>query len=199
MVSDDLFHQPDDAATPLNADEQRDLKPSHIAFKHELNEAEQENIARAQQWALARSARTDILAEKFVLELHRRMLNDVWKWAGTLRKTERNIGIDWWLIPTELHRLLDDARTWVEYGSYPPDEIAVRFHHRLVVIHPFSNGNGRHARLMADLLILRMGCDRFTWGSASLRSAGEARQRYIVALRAADAHDIGPLLVFARS
>jgi Fic-DOC domain mobile mystery protein B len=199
MVSDDLFHQPDDAATPLSADEQRDLKPSHIAFNHELNQAEQENIAWAQQWARARSARTDMLTAKFVLELHRRMLHHVWRWAGRFRKTERNLGIDWWLIPTELHRVLDDTSTWVEFGSYPPDDKAVRFHHRLVVIHPFSNGNGRHARLMADLLIMRMGHERFTWGSASLRSAGESRQRYIAALRAADAHDIGPPLAFAGS
>jgi Fic-DOC domain mobile mystery protein B len=200
MTTEDLFHH-DDAATPLTAEEQRDLKPSHIAFKHELNEAEQENIARAQQWALSRvrAARTDILTEKFILDLHRRMLKDVWKWAGTFRRTERNIGIDWWLIPTELHQLLDDAKAWVEFKSYPPDEIAVRFHHRLVAIHPFPNGNGRHARLMADLLIMRLGGERFTWGSASLRDAGDTRARYIEALKAADRHDFSLLLAFARS
>jgi Fic-DOC domain mobile mystery protein B len=198
MANDDLFHQPDDAATPLTAEEQRDLKPSHIAFKHELNQAEQENILRAQQWAFRRSARTDFLTEKFVLDLHRRMLNDVWKWAGKFRRTERNIGIDWWLIPTALRTLLDDAKAWIQFGTYPADEIAVRFHHRLVAIHPFPNGNGRHARLLADLLVMRMGGQRFTWGSASLRDAGETRQRYIAALKAADNHDIGPLLAFAR-
>jgi Fic-DOC domain mobile mystery protein B len=199
MANDELFQQPDDAATPLTAEERCDLKPSHIAFKHELNEAEQENIVRAQRWVFARSPRVDILTESFVLELHRRMLKDVWKWAGSYRKTERNIGIDWWLIPTDLHHLLDDVRAWVEYSSYPPDELAVRFHHRLVVIHPFPNGNGRHARLMADLLIMGLGGGRFTWGSASLQAVGKARQRYIDALKAADKHDIGPLLAFARS
>jgi Fic-DOC domain mobile mystery protein B len=105
------------------------------------------------------------------------MLNDVWKWAGKYRRTERNIGIDWWLIPTEVIRLLDDVKTWIEYKSYPLDELAVRFHHRLVSIHPFPNGNGRHARLMADLLIMRLGGERFTWGSVSLRAASETRQR----------------------
>jgi Fic-DOC domain mobile mystery protein B len=201
MVNDDLFQRPDNAATPLTAVERRDLKPSHITFKHELNEAEQENIARGQRWMFARGARVDILTETFVLELHRRMLEDVWKWAGSYRKTERNIGIDWWLIPTELelHHLLDDVRAWVEYSSYPPDELAVRFHHRLVAIHPFPNGNGRHARLMADLLVMRLGGGRFTWGSASLQAVCEARKRYIDALKAADKHDIGPLLAFARS
>src|SRR5262249_29759552 len=157
----------------------RDLRLSHITFKHELYEAEQENIARAQQWALKRTVRTDLLTEKFMLDLHKQMLKDVWKWAGKFRKTERNIGIDWWLIQTSLRTLLDDAKAWIQYGSYPADEIAVRLHHRLVAIHPFPNGNGRHARLMADLLIMHMGCQRFTWGSASLRDAGETRQRYI--------------------
>ena len=98
-----------------------------------------------------------------------------------------------------LRQLLDDTKAWIEYKSYPPDEIAVRFHHRLVQIHPFPNGNGRHARLMADLLVMRLGGERFSWGSANLQDAGEVRQRYIAALKAADNHDIGPLLAFARS
>jgi Fic-DOC domain mobile mystery protein B len=199
MPNDELFHQGDDATTPLTAEEQRDLKLSHIAFKHELNEAEQENIARAQHWALARSVRYEILTEQFILELHRRMLGQVWKWAGTFRRTERNVGIDWWLIPTSLRTLLDDVKAWIEYNTYSMDEIAVRFHHRLVAIHPFANGNGRHARLMADLLILRLGGDRFTWGRASLREASETRRRYIAALRVADSHDLIDLLAFARS
>ena len=195
----DLHLEPDDSATPLTAEEQRDLKPSHIAFKHELNEAEQENILRAQAWALKRSTRVDILTEDFIIELHRRMLKEVWKWAGKFRRTERNIGIDWWLIPTQLRTLLDDVNAWIRYGAYPAEEIAVRFHHRLVAIHPFPNGNGRHARLIADMLIMRMGGQRFTWGSASLRDMGEIRKRYIAALKAADSHDIGPLLAFAQS
>ena len=153
----DLHLEPDDSATPLTAEEQRDLKPSHIAFKHELNEAEQENILRAQAWALKRSTRVDILTEDFIVELHRRMLKEVWKWAGKFRRTERNIGIDWWLIPTQLRTLLDDVNAWIRYGAYPAEEIAVRFHHRLVAIHPFPNGNGRHARLIADMLIMRNG------------------------------------------
>jgi hypothetical protein len=52
---------------------------------------------------------------------------------------------------------------------------------------------------MADLLLIQLGCERFTWGSANVRNSGEARKRYIDALKAADNHDIGPLLAFARS
>ncbi len=192
-----LFEQPDDAATPLTVDEMRDLLPSHIAYRHELNSAERENILRAQEWALAR--RRDLLSEKFIQDLHRRMLGDVWRWAGRFRSSQRNIGIDYWLIPIELRQLLDDAKAWIEFGTWPPDEIAVRLHHRLVLIHPFPNGNGRHARLMADLLIMRLGRPRFSWGRDGLREAGAARAHYIEALHAADNHEIGALLAFARS
>ena len=193
----DLFERPDDAATPLTPEEMRDLIPAHIAYRRELNEAEQENIVRAQEWALSR--RRDPLSEKFVKDLHRRMLGGVWRWAGKFRTSERNIGIDYWQIPVALRQLLDDAKAWIEYNAYPPDEIAVRFHHRLVQIHPFPNGNGRHARLMADLLAMQLGRERFSWGRGSLRTAGAARARYVEALRAANDHDIGLLLAFARA
>jgi len=193
----DLFERPDDAATPLTPEEMRDLIPAHIAYRRELNEAEQENIVLAQAWALSR--RRDPLSEKFVKDLHRRMLGDVWRWAGKFRTSARNIGIDYWQIPVALRQLLDDAKAWIEFGSYPPDEIAVRFHHRLVQIHPFPNGNGRHSRLMADLLAIQLGRERFSWGRGSLRTAGAARARYVEALRAADDHDIGLLLAFARA
>ncbi len=192
----DLFEGPDDA-TPLTPEERLDLLPAHIAYRRELNEAEQENIARAQDWALSR--RRDLLTEKFILDLHRRMLNDVWRWAGKFRRTERNIGIPFYEIPVALRHLLQDAKAWIEYNTYPPDETAVRFHHRLVQIHPFPNGNGRHSRLMADLLVMRLGGERFTWGSASLQQAGDVRRSYITALKAADAHDYALLLAFARS
>src|SRR5580658_9283018 len=193
----DLFEQPDDAATPLTPEERRDLIPAHIAYRRELNEAEQENIVRAQEWALNR--RRDPLNQNFVKDLHRRMLGEVWRCAGKFRTSERNIGIAWWEIAVALRQLLDDAKAWIEFNTYPPDEIAVRFHHRLVHIHAFPNGNGRHARLMADLLAMRLGRDRFSWGRQSLRDAGEVRQRYIGALKAADNHDMGSLLAFARA
>jgi Fic-DOC domain mobile mystery protein B len=126
------------------------------------------------------------------------MLGDVWRWAGKFRKSERNLGIAFYEIPVNLRQLLNDTKAWIEYKTYSPDEIAVRFHHRLVQIHPFPNGNGRHARLMADLLVMRLGGERFSWGSANLQDAGAVRRCYIAALQAADDHDIRPLLAFAR-
>jgi Fic-DOC domain mobile mystery protein B len=161
-----------------------------------LNEAEQNNIARAQAWALTR--RHDLLTEKFIKGLHRRMFVDVWRWAGKFRTGPKNIGIEHWQIPIALRQLLDDANAWIEYHTYPPDEIAVRFHHRLVQIHPFPNGNGRHSRLMADLLVMQLGGDRFSWGQKNLRDPSAVRRRYIEALQRADQHDPGPLLAFAR-
>jgi Fic-DOC domain mobile mystery protein B len=191
-----VFDEGDEAATPLAPEEMRDLLPSYIAHRNDLNEAEQANIARAQKWVLGR--RRDLLTETFVKGLHKQMFGDVWRWAGKFRTTPRNIGIDHWLIPVDLRQLLEDSKAWMEFKSYPADEIAVRFHHRLVWIHPFLNGNGRHARLMADLLVMRLGFDRFSWGRESLCDAGKTRARYIAALRAADNHDISELLVFSR-
>lgn len=192
----DLFEEPDDA-TPLTDEEKRGLIPAHITYRRELNEAEQENIARAQDWALNRPR--DPVSEKFIQDLHGRMLGDVWRWAGEFRTSERNLGIPFYEIPVALRQLLDDTKAWIEYKAYSPDEIAVCFHHRLVQIHTFPNGNGRHARLMADLLVMRLGSERFSWGSANLQDVGAVRKRYIAALQAADNHDIGPLLAFARS
>jgi Fic-DOC domain mobile mystery protein B len=192
----DLFREPHNA-TPLTPEEMRGLIPAHVAYRSELNEAEQENILRAQDWALGRSR--DPLSEKFVKDLHRRMFSDVWRWAGEFRTSERNLGIAFYTIPAAMRHLLDETNAWIGYQSYPADEIAVRFHHRLVQIHPFPNGNGRLSRLMADLLVIRLGGERFSWGSASLREVGGVRQRYIAALQVADNHDIGPLLAFARA
>jgi Fic-DOC domain mobile mystery protein B len=192
----DLFQEPKDA-TVLTVEERRELIPSHISFRSELNEVEQANIARAQDWAMSR--RRDLLNEKFVRDLHRRMLGDVWRWAGKFRTSERNIGIDHHAIPVALRQLLDDTMAWISSQAFPVDEIAVRFHHRLVKIHPFPNGNGRHARLMADLLVMSLGGERFSWGSARLEDVGDTRGRYIAALRAADTHVIEPLLEFTRS
>lgn len=196
-MSDPLFDAEDDAATPLTPDERAQLIPTYITTRAQLNEAEQANIADADLWAFRR--KRDVLDEAFLLNLHKRMLNGVWKWAGSFRQTERNIGIQAYRLGVELRQLLDDVRYWVEHQTFSPDEIAVRFHHRLVFIHPFPNGNGRHARLAADLLAVQLGQKRFSWGSANLVTADETRATYAAALKAADAHDIGPLLAFGRS
>lgn len=184
-------------ATPLDADELGSLIPGHITTQGELNEWEQLNIVHGENWA--RRQRKEIHNEAFVHQLHKQMFGETWKWAGEFRKSDKNIGVHWLMIGVELKKLLDDTHYQVAHASYPPDEIAVRFHHRLVAIHPFPNGNGRHARLMADLLVERLGQPRFTWGSRSLVDASDTRQRYIAALQAADARDISPLLDFVRS
>jgi Fic-DOC domain mobile mystery protein B len=195
-MPDELFQEPDHA-TPLTPEERTNLIPAHIAYRAELNAAEQENIARGQDWALAR--KRDLLSEKFIKNLHAHMLGDVWRWAGKFRTTQRNLGIHYYEIPMAVRELLEDAKAWVQHKTYPSDEIAVRFHHRLVKIHPFPNGNGRQARLMADLLVMNLGSERFTWGRANLQQMGNVRRRYIEALQAADNHDYAPLLRFARS
>ena len=184
-------------ATPLDADERASLIPGHITNQRELNEWEQLNILQGEAWA--GKQRKEILSEGFVRNLHKQMFGDTWRWAGQFRKSDKNIGDDWLKISVELRKLLGDVAAQIEHTSYPPDEVAARFHHRLVAIHPFPNGNGRHARLMADLLAERLGQSRFTWGSRSLVDASATRQAYITALQAADARNYTPLLVFARS
>jgi Fic-DOC domain mobile mystery protein B len=187
-------------ATPFDADELASLIPDHIVTQGELNEWEQQNIHAGDDWARKQSRqRKEILNETFVRQLHRQMFGETWKWAGVFRESDKNIGADWLKIGVELNKLLDDARFHIEHASYPPDEIAGRFHYRLVAIHPFQKGNGRHARLMADLLVERLARARFTWGSRSLVDASAIRQSYIAALQAADARDYAPLLTFARS
>ncbi len=187
----------DDDATPLTPEERNGLIPTYITLRGQLNELEQQNILEADQWAFGR--KRDVLSEPFLRGLHRRMFNRVWRWAGKYRTSERNLGIETYRIEPELRHLLDDVRYWVERKTYPPDELAVRFHHRLVSLHPFPNGNGRWSRLAADLLIVGQGGQRFTWGRTNLQAAGDTRRAYIDALHAADNHDLGPLILFARS
>ncbi len=193
----DLFAQPDDA-TPLDAEEREGLLQTWITTRADLNEAEQANIDDAVAW-IERRRDAELLTEGFVFELHRRMLGDVWSWAGSTRKTGKNIGIDPVQIHVQLGGLLRDVRYWIDHASFPPGEIAVRLHHGLVAIHPFPNGNGRHARLMADLLIVQLGGAPFSWGGGTLRDIGTLRAEYIAALRSADQHDFAPLLSFARN
>ena len=184
-------------ATPLDADDLASLIPRHITAQAELNEWEQLNIEQGEAWA--RRQRKNILDETFVRELHWQMFGETWSWAGSFRKSNKNIGVEWQQVAVKLRDLINDARYQIDHAIYPPDEIATRFHHRLVAIHPFPNGNGRHARTMADLLIRKLGQPRFSWGNKSLTEATEMRARYIEALRAADSGNITPLMIFARS
>lgn len=193
-----IFDVPE-GTTPLDPDEAAGLRLTHITTRAELNRWEQENITTGEAWAFGRRSR-EILDEGFMRRLHERMFGQVWRWAGVFRRSGKNIGVDWLRIPVELRKLCDDVRAWLEFGSYPPDEIAARFHHRLVSIHLFANGNGRHARTMTDLLLVqRLQRPRFTWGSGNLIDPGEVRRRYIDALRAADRGEYALLLAFVRS
>jgi len=185
-------------ATPLDPDEVAGLLPVHIRTQEELNEWEQTNIRSALRW-LATGRRRDVLTEGFVRDLHRRMFDQTWRWAGRFRSTERNTGVAPEQIGPRLRDLLDDTKYWLEHGTYPPDEAAARLHHRLVAIHCFANGNGRHARLTADVLLAARGVPPFTWGRGDLVHEGDVRGRYLAALRAADGGDLNPLLAFVRS
>jgi Fic-DOC domain mobile mystery protein B len=187
--------------TPLDLDEANAVTPSWVATRADLDRAEEENILRAEAWGAGRGFRPSaILTETFIRRLHRRMLGEVWQWAGNYRTSNKNIGVEHWRIRDEVGQLLGDARYWVEKQVYERDELAVRVHHRLVLIHPFPNGNGRLARSAADLLVEALGGERFSWGRAlAAEDPPAARQTYIYALQRADGGDIAPLIAFARS
>jgi Fic-DOC domain mobile mystery protein B len=190
-----------DGQTPLNDEEQNGLLIPSITTREELDEFEQLNIEKAIQWTFGKKWKAEqLFSEKFVKDLHKRMYGEVWKWAGAFRESEKNLGIKSYLIPAELKVLLDDALFWVENDTYSPDELAIRFKHRLVSIHCFSNGNGRHSRLMADLIMEKLfNATFFSWGSSNLVKATETRKAYIKAVKMADKQDLQPLIVFAKS
>lgn len=188
-----------DGATPLDPNEIEGLRIKYITTRSELDRWEQENIQDALAW-LDRRRKTNILTESFIGQLHEKMFGKVWQWAGEFRKTDKNIGVSWMKIPTELRMLLDDVKFWIENSTYAPDEIAYRFHHKLVWIHPFPNGNGRHARMMTDLILEEiLNIEPFTWGSQILTNPGETRRKYIEALKKADKQNYTELAIFVRS
>jgi len=182
-------------ATPLDPDEMEGLKFKHVTTRGELDHLEQGNIQEGFVW-LQRYKDTDLLTEGFVRELHKRLFGDVWVWAGTFRTTEKNIGVDPAQIGVQLRMLLDDARFWIDNGTYEPLEAAVRLHHGLVYTHLFANGNGRHARILADALLTKtLNQEPIDWsGGYDLQAMNERREQYIHALRAADGGDIEPLM-----
>ena len=197
-MTGELFSHEDDGATLLMAEEREGLRLTYITTRGELNEAEAGNIAKAAAWAMS-GRRIKALDVEFLRRLHRRMLGEVWDWAGEYRRSDKNIGIPHRQIELAMYELVDNLKAWTAYGSYEPDEITVRFAHRLVQIHPFANGNGRHSRLAADIISVSANGRPFTWGRAGLVSAGETRAAYIQALKAADRNEFGPLIAFARS
>ncbi len=189
---------PTDGATPLDPGESEGLILTHVTTREELNRLEQENIVEAMHWLEAARPK-DILDEAFIRTLHRRMFGRVWKWAGKFRDSDKNIGIAKERIGVALRDLCEDTKAQIAHATYTPDEIASRFHHRLVWIHPFPNGNGRHARLLTDLLLEKvLRRPRFSWGGMSGIPEGNIRADYLAALRAADKGDYGKLAEFAR-
>ncbi len=192
-----MNHSTEDT-TSLDPDEAQGLKFKHITTRSELNHLEQANIQNGIAW-MRRSRRADMLSESYVCQLHRRLFGEVWLWAGTFRRTGKNIGIDPLYIAAELRTLLDDMKYWFNNETYPPREAVIRFHHRLTAIHPFPNGNGRHARIMADALLIKLyKLPTIDWaGGHDLASMNSRRKTYIQALQAADRGDYEPLLAFA--
>jgi len=184
-----------EGATPLDPDELEGLKFKHVTTRGQLDHLEQGNIQNGLLW-LQRHKGADILNEAFIRALHQRLFGEVWTWAGTFRRTEKNIGVDPVQIGVELRKLLDDAQFWVVHETYDPYEIAVRLHHRLVYIHLFPNGNGRHARIVADALLTKVFQQAvIDWaGGYDLQAMNQRRAHYIKALRAADGGDLDPLL-----
>lgn len=187
--------------TPIDEDEKVGLKIRAISTRSDLDEFEQKNIEKAIEWTLRKKFSIDeILTEEFILTVHKQMFSVVWNWAGQIRTTNKNIGVDNFQILVELKKLLDDCQYWIHHETFDPDEIAVRFKHKLVKIHLFPNGNGRHSRLCADILISH-GFNRpvFSWGTINLAKKGGTRKRYLEAIHQADDEVYGPLIEFARS
>src|SRR5271169_4273304 len=199
-----LNHQYSDGNTPIRPEEAEQLIPK-ISTMKELNEYEALNILEAQRWAFSNRTMnsTNPLEESYVRTLHAKMFGQVWKWAGTYRKHELNIGCDPREITQRIPQLLGNTKHWLENKTFPVDECLVRFHHQLVSkIHPFPNGNGRHARMIVDVVAVKLGHSDFTWGAGKdLVAEGDTRAAYLAALRALDANenDVKLLLDFARS
>jgi len=184
----------DDNSTPLTEEEKQQLKAKWITTRAELNELETKGIAETEIWLLKN--KKDILNETFIKNLHKKMFGDIWKWAGSFRTTERNIGVAPYEIQPKLRILLEDVKFWIDNQTFSSKEIAIRFHHRLVQIHPFPNGNGRISRLMADLLMKQFGLPALNWGSGNLTEISELRKEYISSLREADSGNYTLLLSF---
>lgn len=201
MSSFEIEYPP--GATPLSEEEKQGLIPSYINNHSELNEAEQANIIPARVWAMGKNHK-NLLSDEFFKKLHKRMFKDVWKWAGKHRRSSKNIGVDWHNITTEIQKLCDDVNYWIKNSTYSCDEIGARFHHRLILIHPFSNGNGRHSRLVTDLLLKQNGQQVFSWGALTYgEEVGSkndpTRKEYLASLREADNKRFDSLIRFCRS
>lgn len=187
-----------EGATPFNQDDGADLIPKYITTQEQLNEWEQANIIEAERWLFSKK-RKDLLTINFIKLLHKKMFYKTWKWAGKFRTHQTNIGVLPIMVQESLKILCEDVLYWTQNTTFPMDETAARFHHRLVAIHAFPNGNGRHSRLITDALLIQLRAPRFSWGKDNLIKTSETRKRYIKALREADQEDYTSLLKFVRS
>ncbi len=196
-----MIHDNPQGATPLTPDDAKGLMPKGVSTRGQLDQFESRNIQQALTWALRGKRKpSEILTIDFCLKLHKQMFDKTWSWAGQLRRYEVNIGnTPPAMISMNLRNLCDDAQAWVEFKSYPADEICIRLHHKMVLIHPFPNGNGRHSRIMADMLMKSLGQPVFTWGKSALNQHSKSRMDYLTALRLADIGDYKKLLQFAKS
>lgn len=187
--------------TPINEEEKEGLRIATINNQSDLDEFEQLNIEEALQWIFAKKFKPQqVFTEKFICNLHKRMYGNVWAWAGKFRKTEKNLGVKQYLIPMQLKNLCDDALFWIDNNTYPAEEIAIRCKHRIVSIHCFPNGNGRHSRLLADIIIEKLFHKKpFSWGAENLSKDGNTRKEYLKAVKEADNNKYQPLLDFANS
>ncbi|WP_304509961.1 mobile mystery protein B [Anaerotignum sp.] len=190
-----------DGQTPLDEEEKEDLKIKSITTQGELDEFEQLNIEKAVEWTIHSNLKPEkILTEKFVKDLHKKMFSDVWRWAGEFRRSEKNIGIKWTQIGIELKNLLDDTKYWIKNNTFSPEEVAIKFKHRIVSIHCFPNGNGRHSRMMADIIMESIfEKEIFTWHQSNMVKADEIKKEYIDALKKADNGNVKPLIKFAKN
>lgn len=191
----------EDGQTPIDDNEKEGLLLKSITTQRELDEHEQLNIEKAVEWTIHNKFNQDtILSIEFIKKVHKKMFSDIWEWAGKFRKSEKNIGVEWINIGIELKCLLDDTKYWIENKTYSPDEISIRFKHRIVNIHCFPNGNGRHSRIMADIIIESIfGRDLFTWSHSNMVKPDETLKKYIAAIKEGDKGNIEPLINFARS
>jgi Fic-DOC domain mobile mystery protein B len=181
----------------LSPEEMDLLIPAHISNRKQLDQAEQYNIEEAIQWlfSLRKLDAEKLFSVEFQDLLHKKMFADVWKWAGKQRSKETNIGIKPRHISVERKKLNEDALFWFENNTWDPTEMALRFHHRLVQIHCYPNGNGRHARIIADIILERLyKKEQLIWAQTDLINESEGRRAYITALKAADKGDYSLLL-----
>lgn len=187
------FEPPIPGQTPI--DDVSGLRDRSIRTQAQLNEAEAENIRKAVMRYLAarpsrRLARFDVA---WCRRLHAEMFGDVWSWAGAFRTRELNIGVPTHAIEAELHTLMEDLRAWERHGVRMLEQGA-RLHHRAVHVHPFLNGNGRWARMLANIWLKLNDEPIVEWQERIIGTESAARGEYLRAVKAADRGDYRELI-----